>query len=132
MQGRSFVLTLILGVLVMFSAAYSMAQKTNQLNVLDAYPVSEVTESKKSVVSLYEVSSSDYYPSEDRSKRGARSQSRSGVSRPGFDLPTGFYFIAVPAFVIVLLSVIVFFLNEFDAQRREEKQQAELQIFDSE
>ena len=121
-----------IGLFVLCGAELALAQETNQMTLLSMEPVEGAKTEQPKVTSVYGVSTDDYLPSIDALKKQARPNVRSTASHPAFDLPSAFYFIGGPIFILLFLRVLVIFLNEFEEKRREEQRQAVLDVSDPE
>ncbi|MCK4564911.1 MAG: hypothetical protein KAU94_09585 [Verrucomicrobia bacterium] len=123
---------LAIGLFVLCGAVLVLAQESNKIALLSMEPVAGAKTEQPTVTAVYGVSADDYLPSIDALKRQARPNVRSAASHPAFDLPSAFYFIGGPIFILLFLRVLVIFLNGFEEKRREEQRQAVLDVADPE
>jgi hypothetical protein len=118
---------LFFGLVVLLAPVYTEAQESNSMARLSMEPTkAPVVEPK--VTAVYGISTDDYLPALDKSRKQLRPNVRPATSRPSFDMPDAFYFIGGPIFLLLFLRVLVIFLNGFEEKRREEQRRPNAEI----
>lgn len=110
-----------------------LAQEGETGDSLSVTALQEQQEQTKKVTAVYGVTADDYLPTPEYSAdEYLRPKTRRAASRPSFDLPDAFYFIAGPVFLLILLRVLVIFLNGFEEKRKEEENEVASEHFNPE
>ena len=114
------VIKFIICLLILAGTERVLAQSASE-ETQPSIGVQKQLETKKRVTAVYGVTADDYLPTNEYSAEDYLDpQIRKLGSHPGFDLPTVFYVIGGPIFVLILLRVLVIFINDFEEQRKEE------------
>ena len=106
--------------IVLIFARASWAQDVTKDSMLSTAPTASSNESPRVVTAVYGISSDDYMPTIESRRNQYKPKIRRSKSRPAFELPDAFYFIGGPIFVLLFLSVLVVFINDFEEKRKAE------------
>ena len=117
MKRRLFIFSL--GITLVFAEA-AWAQDATMDSMLSTAPTASSNESARVVTAVYGISADDYMPTTESRRNQYKPKVRRSKSRPSFNLPDAFYFIGGPIFILLFLSVLVIFINDFEEKRKAE------------